>query len=219
MLNPKSAFFSATLALALTGLFAATAMAQSKSGAGKIVCWKDKSGKVVGCGDTVPPEYRDNAAKELDSRGMTRKNVESAEEAAKRREREKDLAKQKEVERRRLAEQKRQDAALLNTYTDQKEIDQRRDRDLQQVDLQIIQIQASLKNATDRYNDAKKRNSKEDLARAGGEKEKIEQDIAAKEKEKEEIRQKYAVQKKRYVELRGGGQSAAAPVPAPTPKK
>ncbi len=202
------------LALAVTFVFNAPAVAQSKGG-GKIVCWKDKSGKVVGCGDTVPPEYRDSAATERDSRGIARKNLESAEDAAKRQGREQETAKQKEEDRKRLAEQKRQDSALLNTYTDEKEIDQRRDRDIQQVDLSILQIQAALKNATDRYNDAKKRNSKEDMARAGADKERIEQNIAAKEKEKEGIRQKYAAQKKRYAELRGGGQSTAAPAPAP----
>jgi len=33
------------------------------SGTGKIVCWKDKAGKVVGCGDRVPPEYDNLIAK------------------------------------------------------------------------------------------------------------------------------------------------------------
>ena len=43
---------------------------QRQSG-GKIVCWKDKAGKTVGCGDKVPPEYQDNATKELNRRGVT----------------------------------------------------------------------------------------------------------------------------------------------------
>ncbi|MBI4193706.1 MAG: hypothetical protein HY526_01365 [Betaproteobacteria bacterium] len=213
MRNPTSALSAAVLALALAGVFAVPAAAQ------KIVCWKDKSGKVVGCGDTVPPEYRDSAAKELDSRGLTRRNVESAEEAAKRRKQEQDLASKKEEDRKRAAEQKRQDSALLNTYANAEEIDQRRDRDLQQVDLQVVQMRASLKNATDRLNDARKRNSKDDIARATAEEEKIEQNIAAREKEKGEIREKYAAQKKRYLELRGDGRSATAPAPAPAQKK
>ena len=49
----------AALSVAIAGVVSVPAMAQSK---GKLVCWKDKSGKVIGCGDTVPPEYRDNAA-------------------------------------------------------------------------------------------------------------------------------------------------------------
>lgn len=205
--------------VALAGMLAAPAMAQSKPG--KFVCWKDKSGKVVGCGDTVPPEYRDNAAAELDRRGLKRGNVESAEESARRRAQEEATAKQKAEEKRRLAEQQRLDAALLNTYASEKEIDDRKDRELQQVDLAITQLQAPLKNATDRYNDAKKRNAEADMARAAAEKEKFEREIAEKEKDKSDITERYAAQKKRYLELRGGGQSAAAtPVSVPAkPKK
>jgi len=181
---------------------------------GKFVCWKDKTGKVVGCGDTVPPEYRDNAATQLDRTGAKRGTLESAEEAARRKAQEEATAKQKAEEKRLRAEQQRLDAALLNTYASEKEIDDRRNRDLQQVDLAIVQLQAPLKNATDRYNDAKKRNAKEDMARAEAEMKKYEREIAAKEKEKTEISERYAAQKKRYLELRGGATAAAVPAPA-----
>ena len=55
-------------------LAAGAAQAQS----GKIVCWKDKAGKTVGCGDKVPPEYQDNATSELNKRGVTVKQTEAA---------------------------------------------------------------------------------------------------------------------------------------------
>jgi hypothetical protein len=196
--------------LAQFGLPAAPAQAQTQSKGGKIVCWKDASGKVVGCGDRVPPEYQSSATKELDQRGVTRKTNESADEAAKRQAREKELAAQKAEEEKRRAEQKRQDSALLNSYTSAAEIDQRRDRDLQPINQQITQMQAALKAAPE----------------AG--KAKYEQGIAGKEKEKEEITQKYAVQKKRFQELKGEAPSAAAapapataapPAPAPAPAK
>ncbi len=211
MLKPSRAKLAAALVLASAAIITVPAMTQSN--AGSFVCWKDKAGKVVGCGDSVPPEYRDNAGSQLDRSGMKRGAVESAEEAAKRRAREAATAKEKAEERRRVAEQQRLDAALLNTYANEKEIDQRRDRELQQVDLTIVQLQAPLKNATDRYNDAKKRNASEDIARAAADKEKAEQEIADKQKEKADITERYAAQKKRYVELRGGGQSASAPNP------
>ena len=73
--------------------------------AGRIVCWKDESGKVVGCGDRVPPDFRGGATKELDSHGITRKTTETREEAARRRAEEQELARKKAKERRRLAEQ------------------------------------------------------------------------------------------------------------------
>ena len=53
------------------GLTAATAPAQTpqkSGGSSGIVCWKDKNGKVIGCGDKVPPEYQDNANKVLNRR-------------------------------------------------------------------------------------------------------------------------------------------------------
>ena len=218
MLNVIRATFGAILILAVAGLVAAPAMAQSKSG--KIVCWKDKSGKVVGCGDTVPPEYQAGATKELDSRGVTRKTTDSADVVAKRKQQDEEAAKQKAEEQKRVAEKKRQDTALLNTFSSEKEIDAKRDRELGDVEVQITQTQGALNGATQRYNDAKARNAKEDMARAAAEQDKLEKSIAAKKKEKEEIRQKYVDQKKRYVELRGSSQAAApAPAPAPAPKK
>src|SRR5512145_2446136 len=119
------AFLAAALATALAALVAGTALAQSK---GKIVCWKDKAGKVIGCGDRIPPEYQDAATQEL--------------------------AKRRDEEKRRLAEQSRRDTALLNTYFDEKEIDQRRDRELQVVDQQIGQFRSLHKNAAARHKDA-----------------------------------------------------------------
>lgn len=188
----------------------------------KIVCWKDKSGKVVGCGDTVPPEYQGSATKELDNRGVTRRTTESAHDVARQRVQAEEAAKLKAAENRRLAEQKRQDTALLATYANEQEIDGKRDRDVQAIDLQMTQLQASLKNAADRHKDAKsrlesadksnKRGSealKDELSRAAGDRKKLEQTIAAKEKEKDDIRARYADYRKRYAELRGGGQPAA----------
>jgi hypothetical protein len=189
------------IALAHFALASLPAAAQpSDKGAGKIICWKDKSGKIVGCGDRVPPEFQSSATKELDQRGVTRKTTESAEEAAKRQAREKELAAQKAAEERRIAEQKRQDGALLASYASATEIDQRRDRDLQPLNQRISQTQAALKTAD------------------AASKPKLEQELAAREKEKAEVEQKYAAQKQRYLELRGGTPATAqAPTPTPTP--
>ena len=213
---------AAVFACVLAGAFGTSALAQSKD-KGRIVCWKDKSGKVVGCGDKVPQEYQDSATREMDRRGVTRKTTESSEDAAKRRVVEQEAAKVRAEEQKRLAEQKRQDAALLNTFSNEKEIDQKRDRDLQQIDLQLTQFKVSLKNATDRHTEAKARSDagskdqktldmlKDDLAKSAGEKQRLEQTVIAKEKEKDEIRARYAEQKRRYLELKGGETTAANP--------
>jgi len=232
--NVMRGIFSALLALALA-VTGGSALAQSK---GKIVCWKDKSGKTVGCGDSVPPEYQLSATKELDKRGVTRKTTESAaEQAAKVKAPDVDLAKQKaqtEEEQRKLAEQRRQDNALINTFANEKEIDVKRDRELQSLELQLGQLKGSLKNANDRQaeinarSDALEKNKKPvpdnvkaEKAQAAEETNKLQQRVAAKEKEMDEIRTRYAEYRKRFSDLKGTPQPAASPAPAasPSPKK
>jgi len=193
MFNLTRAPVAALLALALT-LAVGPVLAQSK---GRIICWKDKSGKTVGCGDRVPPEYQDNATKELDKRGVTRKTTESELQTEKFKAQKQELARKQEEEERKRAEQQRQDTALINTFTSEKEIDLKRDRDLQVVELQIKQLTLSLKDATNRKA--------------------AEQNIAEKEKILNEIRARYAGYKKRFAELKGI--PVAAPAPAAAQKK
>ena len=199
--------------------FPALTLAQS----GKIVCWKDAAGKVIGCGDKLPPEYQGSATKELDSRGVTRKQTESVEEATRRRQREQEAAKVRAEDERKSLVQKRQDTALLETYSNEKEIDVKRDRDLQVLDLQLEQMTMALKNTTQRYNEARGRAEmqeknkkplsptlKDEVARLSNEKERFEQSIAAKHREKEELRVRYTEYRKRYTELRAEQLSASA---------
>jgi hypothetical protein len=206
---------------AVLGTLAAVAMLTfSGSGTaaqGKIVCWKDGSGKVIGCGDKVPPEFENSATKELDARGLTRRTTESAEEGTQRRTRDQDAARVKADEERRMVIQKRQDTALLETYNNEQEIDLKRDRDLQVINLQMEQLNTALKTALARYNEIKNRTDtleknkkpitpalQDDILRATADKELLEERIEAKQKEKEDVRARYAEYKKRYVDLRTG---------------
>jgi len=228
MLNFSRAFLAAALALALAAFMAGTVLAQSK---GKIICWKDKSGKVVGCGDKVPPEFEDSATKELDRRGVTRKTTDTAEEQAKRAAQDEALSKQKAEEKKRLAEQRRLDSALLNTYANEKEIDQRRDREVQVVEAQITQLRVLHTNAGTRHKDALSRIEraekskkpasdvlKDEAEHAAADIARLEQSITGKNKEVGDIRARYAETKQRYMALQSGGaQSAAAPA-APAKK-
>jgi hypothetical protein len=224
MRDIKLQYLAAAAAVALLGW---GGPAVDDAAAQKIICWKDKSGKTVGCGDKVPPEYQDSATRELDKRGVTRKTTETAEEITKREAQEKAQEAKKAEDAKKLAEQRRQDAALVNTFSNEKEIDLKRDRDLQVVDGQLTQIRVSHKNAADRYTEVKGRmdataksgkpatdTQKEDMARAEADKTRFEQNIAAKEKEKDEIRKKYADMKERYIALRGGPAPAAPAAPA-----
>ncbi|MGH8622409.1 MAG: hypothetical protein ACRET3_09745 [Burkholderiales bacterium] len=223
MRDRPSALVATALAVALAAVFAGTAPAQQPK-KGKIICWKDKSGKVVGCGDKVPPEFEDAATKELDRRGVTRKTTETAEEQARQAARDEAMAKQKEEEKKRLAEQRRRDQALLNTYANDREIDQRRDRELQEVDRLLGQLEGLRKGAATRRTDAEGRLAasekarkpadpiKDEVARAEADQARLDKSIAAKNKEKEDIRARYAQTKQRYLELGGTrAQAAAAP--------
>ncbi|MGE0556742.1 MAG: hypothetical protein AB7E73_01390 [Burkholderiales bacterium] len=197
----------------------------------KIVCWKDKAGKVIGCGDRVPPEFQKNEAKVLDGTGLQRGTVVSAEEAERKKAEQRKIAAEKAEQDRRIAEQRRQDLALINTYTSEKEIDQRRDRELQVVELQLTQLKTSQKKIDEAHaavlkrHDAAVKSGKpvppglaDEMARATEEKKRNEARIAAKEKDKQDIAGRYADQKARYAELKGRGAPAAAPA-APAAKK
>ena len=189
----------------------------------KIICWKDKAGKVVGCGDRVPQEYLQNETNTLDRHGIMRETKVSAEEAARLREEKKKNAALKAEEDKRIADERRQDMVLINTYTSTKEIDLRRDRELQVVDLQLTQLQVSLKNAIEAQSNMQKRHDNyiksskpvpervlEDLDRVTEERTNIESRMASKEKEKDAIRTQYARQRARFIELRGESEPSAA---------
>lgn len=212
-------------ALAILAIGTTTAPAQ------KIICWKDAAGKVIGCGDRVPPEFQKNESKRLDSRGITRQTSVSAEEAARLKEEDKKKAVQKADDDRRQAEQQRQDTALLNTYTSEKEIEQRRDRELQVIELQIAQMKGSSKGTTDAYNNAQKRLDNatksgkpvpdavnDEMKRATDDRDRLNTRLADKEKEKEAITARYAQQKARFSELKRGTAAAAPPAAVPAKK-
>ena len=208
-------------AVAATALLAAAPAAQAQ----KIICWKDNAGKVIGCGDRVPPEFQKNESKRLDERGITRQTTVSAEEAARLKAEADKKAALKVEEDRRIAEQRRQDTALVNTYASAAEIDVRRNRELQVVDLQIQQLQAAVKGAVDAHTTQKSRyasfekrgkvpdNVKDELKQAAAEEDRVKARITEKEKDKERIAASYAQQKARFIELKGVP-AAATPAPA-----
>lgn len=215
-------FTTTIVAVALAAFAAGAAQAQKPKGS-TIICWKDKSGKVIGCGDSVPPEFQDSATQQMDRTGVTRKTTESAEVQARRKAEEAAQAQQKEAEKKRLAEQKRQDTALLNTYANEKEIDQRRNRELLVVDRQLDQLRVLHKNAGARHAESVKRLAaaesankpsdalKDEIARAEADTVKLERTIAAREKERESILARYARTKQRFLEISPGVPQSAAP--------
>ena len=216
------------IAIVIAGLLA-TGVAQSQ---GNIICWKDKAGKVVGCGDKVPPEYQDNATNELNKRGVTVKQSEAALTP------EQKKAKQAEIDRKQAEEQaktelRRKDKALLETFGSDKEIDLKRDREVQLLESNIETLQSNLKNANERQagslariEQAKKtkqpvaQSTQDEFDRVEADKTKIQNQISQKRKEIAELTQKYAEMKKRFNELKGGPATVGAtPATAAAPAK
>ena len=207
-------------------LSAGPALSQQKSGGG-VVCWKDKSGKTVGCGDKVPPEYQDSANSTLNKRGVTVNQSDVAQTPEQQRSQQADAEKKKLDERKR-EDEKRRDRALLDSFTSEKEIDLKRARDIQQIEINISTQQSYVKNLTDRQNEARlkieqyKKESKPappatqlELDRTTAELAKTEAQIAQKRKEIVDRNRDYDDMKKRFNELTGANPAAAAAKPAP----
>jgi len=227
MHNPRAVLLITVLSATL---LPATGVAQAPAqGGGKIICWKNKSGKVVGCGDKVPPEYQDSATKELNQRGVTVRQSDAALTPEQRRAR-KAEAERKQADARKKEEQRRQDKAILDTFTTGKEIDLKRARDVQQLESNIETLQTNLKNANARQAEGRARieqagkNKKpvppavqEEYNRSEGAKAKIESQIAQKRKDIAALNQKYDGIKKRFAELTSDAAGSSAK-PAPVKK-
>ncbi len=211
-----------TAVVLVLAIAAASAFAAESQPTGKIICWSDKNGKVVGCGDKVPPEYQDSATRELNKRGIVIQQTGPAPTAEQKR------AQQAEVERRKAEqlkeqEQRRRDKALLETYTDEKEIELKRVRDVQLLEDLVEILQANLKAANERYDQANSRtaqyvrnkqpvpaNIQDEIDRVRAERTRFEQQIADKRKEIQETNQRYDEVKRRFRELHGGQPAPAA---------
>ena len=211
----------------------ARAQAQEKS-SGSIVCWKDKSGKTIGCGDKVPFEYQDNASRELNKRGMTVKQTDAALTPEQRQAQVAEAQRKKLLEQK-LEEERRRDRALLDSFTNEKEIDLKRSRDIQQIKINIAAQQTNLKNITARQAEVKTKidnitraqkpvppQLQEDVERLANEKTKTQTQILDKRKEIVERNLEYEAMRTRFIQLKGGTETPAGAAPGTgveTPRK
>ncbi len=213
-------------------LTAGAAPAQQKGTAPALVCWKDKAGKTVGCGDKVPPEYQDNAASTLNKRGEAVKQNDAVLTPEQRKAQLADTDKKKQDEQKR-EEEKRRDRALLDSFTTEKEIDLKRARDIQQIEVNISAQQSLIKSMTDRQNETRakmdelKKGNKpvppvlqQEFDKQTADLAKLQEHVVLKRKEVADKNLEYDAMKKRFIELKGGTTApAAAPAPANAPAK
>lgn len=190
--------------------------------AAKLYKWVDDNGQVH-YSESIPPQYREKANTEMDRRGRVVRNNEAIAEQ-KRRAQEEGVRQQ--AEQQRLGEQARRDKALLDTYTNEAEIDLARDRNLALPQQAVESYEPRIKTAR-RRGDAL-RAQRDSLAKAGKPvSEALLADIAASEKdvvgllaeqkakqsEIERINEKFAAQKARYRELTVGSPEGSAKNP------
>jgi hypothetical protein len=216
----------ASMAACLVALTAGPVLAQQKGNAG-LVCWKDKSGKTVGCGDKVPPEYQDNANSVLNQQGMT-VNKSEASLTSEQRQAQKSDTEQRKADAQKREEDARRDRVLLDSFTNEKEIELKRVRDIEQMEVGISALQLRVKSLTERQAESrvkmdgfKKENKpvpaplQQDYDRLTAELVKNQEQILQKRKEIGAKNLEFDAMKKRFLAVKGG---AAAPAAAPAKK-
>lgn len=193
-------------------LFVLLALAALPVGAGTIKKWVDEHG-VTHYGDTIPPEYVKHGSTEFNSKGVVVKKTERAVTAEERKAREEELISQQMVRQKEMESQRR-DKALLNTYTNEKEIDLTRDRNLQQAEVQSKSAELRIKQVEEhlvkyrnqaanvtRINKPVPADLQQDIASAESEIQHLKGSIQQKNKDMEAIRAKFEADKLRYHEL------------------
>src|SRR3989338_7854243 len=181
--------------------------------AAKMYKWVDDKG-TTHYGETIPPEYANKNRTELDKGGrvIEKKEVLTPEE---RRANEQAEAKKRAADEAAL-EAKRRDKALVNTYSNEKEIDLARSRNLQQIDARDNSISSQVKTANgsllgfqkeaDGLTKAGKpipQTLKDDLQESQVRLDKLKQDLEKATAEKTAIEARYDADKARYKELTG----------------
>jgi len=211
-INPPAAVLALILVLALTNAAGAVQAGE------RIYKWVDEKG-VTHYGQTIPTEYRDQAASEMNKRGLTVKRIDAvAVITPDQRRAAEERAQRDREEQKRQFEQRRRDVALVNTYTSTREIDDARERSLA-VPIQALKgLEPRLKKAQERLTTLQAQ--MENIRRSGktvsdplqeeGNEQKLEVDSLRTEQERYEgqiaaIRAKYENDKKRYVELSEAG--------------
>jgi hypothetical protein len=181
-------------------------------GAAKIFKWVDEKG-VTHYGESIPPEYKDQAATEMSKHGLTVRKLDAAATGNEARKAAEEKAIKDREEKQRAFEQRRRDMALMNTYTSAREIDEHRERTLQ-VPIQTLKgLEPRLKKAKDRLTSlqsqaaaltAKGKSAEgldQDIADEQAEIQNIKADMDRSQAQIDAIKLKFEADKKRFMEL------------------
>jgi hypothetical protein len=194
----KSKILGATLVLCA---------AFSISAEAKLFKWVDDKGETH-YGEVVPPEYADKDKIQFDEKGRVIKEKKTVNGG--------NVVEEKTVEQKAVDEQHRKDKALLNTYSNEKEIDLARDRNLQQVEARINSIQLLQQSAQESLDSYRKEASvikagkqipvslQADLTAAEDKVNKLKLELETAKNKAASVRANFEGDKTRYRELTGG---------------
>ncbi len=136
---PKPSLFALALLLSLAG---------SQVQAGGIKKWVDENG-VTHYGTAIPPQYKDKAHSELNTRGIEVKRHDRTRTPEEIR-RDRELAELRAEQQKLLEEQQARDRILMNLYRNEDDLIMARDGKLSQLDGQIRLIHAEIRRLKDR---------------------------------------------------------------------
>lgn len=129
------------------------ALAFSVSAEAKLYKWVDDNG-TTHYGEVIPPEYANKDRDSINKSGLLDKRPEKVNPEALRA---KEEAEQKrKIENQATMEQQRRDSALLNTYSNENEIDMARDRSLELINARIESYKMLLKSSQSTLDELKK---------------------------------------------------------------
>lgn len=182
---------------------------------GALYKWVDENGRVQY--SDKPPASKDRGGVQMSNRGVVMKKLEGGATPEQKKAQEEEIARKK-VEDQKAGEQRRQDTALLHSFTSVQEIDMKRDREAQALEAMIVNLRGQERAVSTRLAEERKRAESyaqrkkplpealtEDLARSESEKKVLNDEIARRQQEVVDTRSKYELLKKRYVELRQEG--------------
>jgi hypothetical protein len=185
--------------------------------------WVDEKGRVQY--SDKPPADKSKGGVEMSNRGIVMKKLEAGMSPEQKKAKE-DEAARKKAEDQQSADQRRLDNALLQSFTNEHEIDMKRDREVLTLDSIIVNLRNQDRTVTERLADDRRRadsygkrnkplpdSVKEDLASSKSEVKVIRDEIERRHQEILDTRNKYEALKKRYVELRQQERAGLIPPP------
>ena len=186
----------------------------------KLYKWVDDNG-ITHYDETIPPEYANRDASQLNSKGRVEKHIEKLTPEEQRAKEGVDAKKQ--AAQQAAIEAKRRDVALLSTFSNEKEIDLARIRSEQQVEARISSSKTMLASAQEslsahhkEQNDLLKQNKKipasltDDIAEGEVRVARFKKELAQNEQELAGIKARFEADKLRYRELKGLGSAPPA---------